>query len=154
MSCSFLDRFVSGLVLLLRGVDGNDHCPWCHYLSCVPTPLWKCKPEQVYCEVTYDKFPFFSPYFFTSLIKLKTILKTHQKRSAKKKFMRLSSYDYGLMWWWTRWNTVSKGTPWAPWGKTQSVKRSWSSRGTCLTMRREPHAYFTNYFPDFIATID
>ncbi|KAI8573890.1 hypothetical protein RHMOL_Rhmol01G0310900 [Rhododendron molle] len=42
--------FVSGLVLLLRGVDGNDHCPWCHYLSCVPTPLWKCKPEQVYCE--------------------------------------------------------------------------------------------------------
>lgn len=42
--------FVSGMVLLLRGVDGNDHCPWCHYLSCVPTPLWKCKPEQVYCE--------------------------------------------------------------------------------------------------------
>ncbi|KAE9463527.1 hypothetical protein C3L33_04548, partial [Rhododendron williamsianum] len=43
-------QFVSGMVLLLRGVDGNDHCPWCHYLSCVPTPLWKCKPEQVYCE--------------------------------------------------------------------------------------------------------
>ncbi|KAH7863953.1 hypothetical protein Vadar_023944 [Vaccinium darrowii] len=42
--------FVTGLVLLLRGVDGNDHCPWCHYLSCIPTPLWKCRSEQVYCE--------------------------------------------------------------------------------------------------------
>ncbi|EYU18983.1 hypothetical protein ABFS82_04G181600 [Erythranthe guttata] len=35
--------FTVGLALLLRGVDGNDHCPWCHYLSCVPTPLWTCE---------------------------------------------------------------------------------------------------------------
>ncbi|GER45717.1 RHOMBOID-like 1 [Striga asiatica] len=32
-----------GFVLLLRGVDGNDHCSWCHYMSCVPTPLWTCE---------------------------------------------------------------------------------------------------------------
>ncbi|GFP82324.1 hypothetical protein PHJA_000375600 [Phtheirospermum japonicum] len=35
--------FTIGLVLLLRGVDGNDHCSWCHYMSCVPTPLWTCE---------------------------------------------------------------------------------------------------------------
>ncbi|KAK6163165.1 hypothetical protein DH2020_000029 [Rehmannia glutinosa] len=35
--------FAVGLVLLLGGVDGNDHCSWCHYLSCVPTPLWTCE---------------------------------------------------------------------------------------------------------------
>lgn len=45
-----ISGFVVGLVLLLRGVDGNDHCPWCHYLSCVPTPLWKCKSGQAYCQ--------------------------------------------------------------------------------------------------------
>ncbi|PSR95104.1 RHOMBOID-like protein [Actinidia chinensis var. chinensis] len=42
--------FATGLVLLMRGVDGNDHCPWCHYLRCIPTSFWKCKEEQVYCE--------------------------------------------------------------------------------------------------------
>lgn len=49
--------FVVGLVLLLRGVDGNEHCSWCHYLSCMPTPLWKCKSMQAYCEsnITDDK---------------------------------------------------------------------------------------------------
>ncbi|XP_022730314.1 RHOMBOID-like protein 1 isoform X2 [Durio zibethinus] len=39
-----------GLVLLLRGVNLNDHCSWCHYMSCVPTSLWSCKSQQVYCE--------------------------------------------------------------------------------------------------------
>ncbi|KAF5729966.1 inactive rhomboid protein 1-like [Tripterygium wilfordii] len=34
--------FTVGLVLLFRGVNGNDHCSWCHYLSCVPTSRWKC----------------------------------------------------------------------------------------------------------------
>ncbi|KAL8089691.1 hypothetical protein AgCh_039247 [Apium graveolens] len=34
--------FTVGLVALLQGVNGNDHCSFCHYLSCVPTPLWKC----------------------------------------------------------------------------------------------------------------
>ncbi|KAF9617555.1 hypothetical protein IFM89_037367 [Coptis chinensis] len=34
--------FVVGLVMLFRGVNGNDHCNWCHYLSCVPTSSWKC----------------------------------------------------------------------------------------------------------------
>ncbi|CAK9144623.1 unnamed protein product [Ilex paraguariensis] len=37
--------FTFGLVLLLRGVDGNEHCSWCHYLSCVPTPLWNCDKQ-------------------------------------------------------------------------------------------------------------
>ncbi|KAI4354502.1 hypothetical protein L6164_003356 [Bauhinia variegata] len=39
----------AGLVLLLRGVDANDHCSWCHYLSCVPTSKWSCKTEPAYC---------------------------------------------------------------------------------------------------------
>ncbi|GMJ06543.1 RHOMBOID-like 2 [Hibiscus trionum] len=30
------------LVLLFRGEDGNQHCSWCHYLSCVPTSRWEC----------------------------------------------------------------------------------------------------------------
>lgn len=38
-----------GLVMLLRGVDANDHCSWCHYLSCVPTSKWSCKTEPAFC---------------------------------------------------------------------------------------------------------
>ncbi|KAG2371312.1 RHOMBOID-like protein [Vigna angularis] len=43
---------VTGLVLLLRSVNLNDHCSWCHYLSCVPTSKWSCKTQQFYCEST------------------------------------------------------------------------------------------------------
>ncbi|XP_057801347.1 RHOMBOID-like protein 1 [Salvia miltiorrhiza] len=39
-----------GMVLLLRGVDLNDHCSWCHYLSCVPTSKWNCNTEPVSCQ--------------------------------------------------------------------------------------------------------
>ncbi|KAJ0089300.1 hypothetical protein Patl1_31857 [Pistacia atlantica] len=35
--------------MLLRGVDANDSCSWCHYLSCVPTSKWSCKTEPAYC---------------------------------------------------------------------------------------------------------
>lgn len=31
-----------GLVMLFRGENGNKHCSWCHYLSCVPTSSWRC----------------------------------------------------------------------------------------------------------------
>ncbi|KAM7258466.1 hypothetical protein ACFE04_014207 [Oxalis oulophora] len=41
--------FVVGLVLLLKGVDLNDYCHWCHYLSCVPTSKWSCN-SRVSCE--------------------------------------------------------------------------------------------------------
>ncbi|XP_038996205.1 RHOMBOID-like protein 2 [Hibiscus syriacus] len=34
--------FSVGLVMLFRGENGNDHCSWCHYLSCVPTSKWQC----------------------------------------------------------------------------------------------------------------
>ncbi|KAK6926274.1 Peptidase S54, rhomboid domain [Dillenia turbinata] len=34
--------FTVGLVLLFKGVNGNDHCHWCHYLTCVPTSSWSC----------------------------------------------------------------------------------------------------------------
>lgn len=34
--------YVVGLVMLFRGENGNEHCSWCHYLSCVPTKKWKC----------------------------------------------------------------------------------------------------------------
>ncbi|CAL0324435.1 unnamed protein product [Lupinus luteus] len=38
-----------GLVALLRGVDANDHCSWCHYLSCIPTSKWSCRTQAAYC---------------------------------------------------------------------------------------------------------
>ncbi|KAG6577571.1 RHOMBOID-like protein 2, partial [Cucurbita argyrosperma subsp. sororia] len=34
--------FTIGLVMLFRGENGNNHCRWCHYLSCVPTSKWEC----------------------------------------------------------------------------------------------------------------
>ncbi|KAK7255811.1 hypothetical protein RIF29_29233 [Crotalaria pallida] len=34
--------FTVGLVAVLHGVDANDYCSWCHYLSCVPTSRWHC----------------------------------------------------------------------------------------------------------------
>ncbi|CAL9178201.1 unnamed protein product [Musa hybrid cultivar] len=39
---------VVGLVMLFRGVNGNgnDHCHWCHYLSCVPTSRWSCRNRR------------------------------------------------------------------------------------------------------------
>ncbi|BFG34114.1 hypothetical protein CerSpe_203880 [Prunus speciosa] len=41
--------FTIGMVTLLRGVNLNDYCSWCHYLSCVPTSKWSCKSQQMYC---------------------------------------------------------------------------------------------------------
>ncbi|KAG8374335.1 hypothetical protein BUALT_Bualt11G0121000 [Buddleja alternifolia] len=42
--------FIVGLVLLLRGTDLNDHCSWCHYLSCVPTSRWSCNTQPISCQ--------------------------------------------------------------------------------------------------------
>ncbi|KZV51801.1 inactive rhomboid protein 1-like [Dorcoceras hygrometricum] len=42
--------FTVGMVMLLRGVDLNDHCSWCHYLSCVPTSRWSCNTQPVSCQ--------------------------------------------------------------------------------------------------------
>ncbi|CAL9198685.1 RHOMBOID-like protein 2 [Musa acuminata AAA Group] len=39
------------LILLFRGFNGNDHCSWCHYLSCVPTSKWSCKQGTESCQV-------------------------------------------------------------------------------------------------------
>ncbi|CAH2042249.1 unnamed protein product [Thlaspi arvense] len=47
-----LNRFTFGLVLLLHGYDANDHCSWCHYLSCVPTSRWKCGAKSIFCLVS------------------------------------------------------------------------------------------------------
>ncbi|XP_077239003.1 RHOMBOID-like 1 isoform X1 [Tasmannia lanceolata] len=41
--------FTVGLIMLLRGVDANEHCSWCHYLSCVPTKRWSCKTRSISC---------------------------------------------------------------------------------------------------------
>ncbi|PHU06855.1 hypothetical protein BC332_23344 [Capsicum chinense] len=41
--------FTSGFVMLFRGVDLNDHCSWCHYMSCLPTSKWSCKTEPAFC---------------------------------------------------------------------------------------------------------
>ncbi|KAJ0605180.1 putative peptidase S54, rhomboid, Rhomboid-like superfamily [Helianthus annuus] len=37
--------FAVGLVMLFNGENGNDHCSWCHYLSCVPTSRWHCNNQ-------------------------------------------------------------------------------------------------------------
>ncbi|KAG6721159.1 hypothetical protein I3842_03G098700 [Carya illinoinensis] len=34
--------FIVALVMLFRGENGNDHCHWCHYVTCVPTSRWNC----------------------------------------------------------------------------------------------------------------
>eukprot|EP00249_Psilotum_nudum_P016705 c25956_g1_i2 orf=452-1141(+) len=34
--------YTVALVMVFRGVNGNDGCSWCHYLSCVPTSRWSC----------------------------------------------------------------------------------------------------------------
>ncbi|WCJ28309.1 RHOMBOID-like 1 [Euphorbia peplus] len=44
--------FTVGLILLLRGFDANDHCSWCHYLSCVPTGRWSCNSGAASCLST------------------------------------------------------------------------------------------------------
>ncbi|KAI3916666.1 hypothetical protein MKW92_047413 [Papaver armeniacum] len=41
--------FTVGLVLLFRGFDGNKHCSWCHYMSCIPTKRWSCNNDPVTC---------------------------------------------------------------------------------------------------------
>ncbi|KAM0953332.1 putative peptidase S54, rhomboid, Rhomboid-like superfamily [Dioscorea sansibarensis] len=35
--------FIVGLIMLFRGYNANEHCSWCHYLTCVPTKRWSCK---------------------------------------------------------------------------------------------------------------
>ncbi|MQL85957.1 hypothetical protein Taro_018469 [Colocasia esculenta] len=46
--------FTIGIIMLSRGVNGNDHCSWCHYLSCVPTSKWSCKSSSVYCVISQN----------------------------------------------------------------------------------------------------
>ncbi|EOA37577.1 hypothetical protein CARUB_v10011917mg [Capsella rubella] len=31
-----------GMVMLLKGENGNKHCKWCHRLDCYPTSKWSC----------------------------------------------------------------------------------------------------------------
>ncbi|KAK1420670.1 hypothetical protein QVD17_22454 [Tagetes erecta] len=40
---------IAGLVSLLHGVNLNDYCSWCHYMSCVPTSRWSCDTNPVSC---------------------------------------------------------------------------------------------------------
>ncbi|XP_023523094.1 RHOMBOID-like protein 1 [Cucurbita pepo subsp. pepo] len=42
--------FAVGLVFLFRGENLNDHCSWCHYLSCIPTSKWNCNAQRFTCE--------------------------------------------------------------------------------------------------------
>ncbi|CAN6692712.1 unnamed protein product [Malus baccata var. baccata] len=43
--------YTLGLVTLFRGVNLNNHCSWCHYLSSVPTSKWNCESQNIYCLV-------------------------------------------------------------------------------------------------------
>nr|GEY35876.1 rhomboid-like protein 1 [Tanacetum cinerariifolium] len=40
---------IAGLVSVLRGTNLNDHCSWCHYMSCIPTSRWSCNTNSVSC---------------------------------------------------------------------------------------------------------
>ncbi|KAJ0987785.1 hypothetical protein J5N97_006141 [Dioscorea zingiberensis] len=44
--------FIVGLIMLFRGYNANDHCSWCHYLTCVPTRKWSCKSSYSNCLST------------------------------------------------------------------------------------------------------
>ncbi|XP_020595362.1 RHOMBOID-like protein 1 [Phalaenopsis equestris] len=46
--------FTIGMIMLFRGVNGNDHCSWCHYLSCVPTSRWHCNSSATNCSAYQD----------------------------------------------------------------------------------------------------
>lgn len=136
----FFARFVTGLVLLLRGVDGNDHCPWCHYLSCIPTPLWKCRSEQVYCEVTHSvEFPFLNTCFFTT--SKNKIQETSKKKSWRKCHTIMGFCDDKLV----LKHGVLKGKGFEQlWGETQFRKRDWGSPRHVPHHEGEPHVRFTN----------
>ncbi|RXI04359.1 hypothetical protein DVH24_038633 [Malus domestica] len=43
------DRYTLGLITLFRGVNLNDHCSWCQYMSCIPISKRSCKSQNVYC---------------------------------------------------------------------------------------------------------
>lgn len=51
IAVSMLFSFITPLmiiflvVLLYSGVDAAEMCPWCTYLSCVPSPWWTCTPS-------------------------------------------------------------------------------------------------------------
>jgi len=47
--------FTVATVLLFRGYNANEHCPWCHYLSCVPTKRWKCDASPTTCTGTLQE---------------------------------------------------------------------------------------------------
>ena len=57
-------RFTVGLVMLFKGENGNKHCSWCHYLSCVPTSRWHC--DNWWTSATFLSFSFL--VIFPSLI--------------------------------------------------------------------------------------
>ncbi|KAK3409980.1 hypothetical protein EUGRSUZ_J02047 [Eucalyptus grandis] len=38
-----------GLAMLFHGVNANEYCSWCHYMSCFPGSKWSCKSQQVSC---------------------------------------------------------------------------------------------------------
>ncbi|KAI4341834.1 hypothetical protein MLD38_026512 [Melastoma candidum] len=39
----------AGMIMVLRGLNANNYCKWCHYLSCVPTSKWSCKTSPASC---------------------------------------------------------------------------------------------------------
>ncbi|KAM1148786.1 hypothetical protein ACFX15_028875 [Malus domestica] len=41
--------YTLGLITLFRGVNLNDHCSWCQYMSCIPISKRSCKSQNVYC---------------------------------------------------------------------------------------------------------
>ena len=57
-----MSRFTVAIVMVVRGVDGNDHCSWCRYLSCVPTSKWSCKSSPGTCKVRRLSYKYWPKY--------------------------------------------------------------------------------------------
>ncbi|KAG9157862.1 hypothetical protein Leryth_000042 [Lithospermum erythrorhizon] len=59
--------FVGGMIMLLRDVNLNDHCSWCHHLSCVETSLWSCDNQNISCLVSVNELSLYLLFNYISL---------------------------------------------------------------------------------------
>ncbi|CAJ2676208.1 unnamed protein product [Trifolium pratense] len=39
------------MMMVLKGVNLNDRCSWCHYLDCIPFLGWSCKYRGIDCDI-------------------------------------------------------------------------------------------------------
>lgn len=92
--------------MLFQGVDLNDHCSWCHYLSCVPTSHWSCNSQRGFCEVTDLCAPTFYFFIFFPLIKRFYVAPTY---AVEYTYLELL-VSYGIVFVGAEWNIGNSRT--------------------------------------------